>query len=292
VFVYSLYPLAFISVGGALPLMHRVYQRHGVSRFWVLPLISMIFSMLYMQIDMNRAWGGTMISTFNDDVLSVIQNLCDMFSSVALGWAYVFRFRVVVRAWVNMPSSSAPKWIAHLSWIVAIMPIIYPTVDIVGIIGIYDSWIGSECCGGTLVNDVYGAFNIAWAINEIIMEISFAVILVKWMHSVSKTRKRVFLLTAVALSVDSVGMLAGGIVSLFYSQLGTQIVYFFWLINVWVFMMSNEQVSRLIRSSKHRPFFGLQSSNPTNGSTGTRGEDAHATASKESISDPISTTEP
>ena len=79
------------------------------------------------------------------------------------------------------------------------------------------------------------------------MEFSFAYILLTRLTRVNRKLQIRFGITAAALSVDTLGMLAGGIVSFFYGQLGTQIVYSFWLVNVWVFLMMNEQVNRALR---------------------------------------------
>lgn len=80
-----------------------------------------------------------------------------------------------------------------------------------------------NCCSGHL----YDAFNIAWVINEMI---TFAYILVAGLSHVARRDKFKVVITAMALCIDTVGLLAGWIVSFFQGQLGTQLIYSFFLV--------------------------------------------------------------
>lgn len=247
-YVYTLYLAAFFSAGPAITLLWKNYQRRGLTSFFLLPLIAFISIIIYMVIDLNFAWSHPRISTDSDTYrrLSTVQFVVDAISGVALGWAYVLRLRIVINTSVQF--GEMPYWLGLLAWFTAVMPTIYPASDIVGIVVTWDESLAT-CCNGNLTTYLYGSFNVAFALNDLIMECALAYILFS-RTLIDRQRKRRLIVIAMALSLDSAGLLAGAIVTFFESQLGVQIVYSFWLVNVWVFMETNRVLGKTLEGKK------------------------------------------
>ena len=243
---YTLYMISFISIGPTISLLADNFRRHGHNRFFYMVSTNLFTSSFLMLISANIAWAHD-IDDYTLRVLHTIQYICDAIGAVALGGAYVLRIRVVVNA--RRATKEISRTADLATWLLAFMPIAYPTVSVIGIVSVWNSSL-ANCCDGHLSAYIFASFNTAWAINELIMEFYFAFILVQRIHYVSKKRRIKFICIATSLSVVSLGLLAGAIVSFFQAQLGTQIVFAFWLVNAWVFMAMNKQVSRAFCSDQ------------------------------------------
>lgn len=96
-YLYTLYVIAFISVGPSLTLLQNGFRKKGLNIFLILPSIQLFFTCLHMLIEMNLAWGSP-ISADSARKLSTALFVFDVICTLALGWAYVLRLRVVIYA--------------------------------------------------------------------------------------------------------------------------------------------------------------------------------------------------
>lgn len=247
-YVLTLYVASLFSAGPTVNLLYKNWKRRGVTLFFVLPLIALASIIAFMVIDLNLAFSHPEFPAHSDTskILVTVQALLDAISGVALGWAYVLRLRVVVNTSVYL--GELPYWVGLAVWVTAIMPTIYPASDIVSIVAQWTD-LASTCCGGHLTTYLYGSFNVAFALHDLIMEFSLAHILFSRTLIDPRRRKRL-LIVALSLSIVSAGLMAGAIVTFFNNTLGVQIIYAFWLVNVWVFMETNRILGKTLEGKK------------------------------------------
>lgn len=238
--VANLYFVALWSTGASFTLLIQAKDKR--SRFFWLPLIALVMANIFVWIDLNYSIQQIKYSDLN--ALTITQLVVDYFTSIALGWAYAFRLRLIVFSGVAT-GAIHPFW-AKFVLLFFIIPATYVACDILGIIVLYDSDLAAKA-DGEFQTYVFGAFNVALIMNDLFMHISFCYLLLTQLKTVNDVRRRRFIFISVLLACNSIGHLAGCVYNFFNSTVGTIWLYTFWVNNTLVFLLLNKTIASTLR---------------------------------------------
>eukprot|EP01126_Amoeba_proteus_P001373 TRINITY_DN10393_c0_g1_i1.p1 TRINITY_DN10393_c0_g1~~TRINITY_DN10393_c0_g1_i1.p1 ORF type:complete len:277 (-),score=34.23 TRINITY_DN10393_c0_g1_i1:388-1218(-) len=242
--VANFYLVALWSVSGSLYFLGEALRKGGaVNRFFVLPLVSMLCAVSFIFIDLNLLF----VTGLCDDVrrrLMVAEYALDTPSSIALDLAYFFRLRVVIDA--AKDTGSISPLLDKLSYLLLVVPLSWPACDILSIVSLYHDNLGNMA-GGKFAQYVIGAWNIALALNDLVMHFGFLIFILKLAATATVKMKRRLIVVAILLSSNSFGLMAGAIWNFFNAQVGTILIYSFWLNNTFVFLILNKTVGMALK---------------------------------------------
>eukprot|EP01126_Amoeba_proteus_P012222 TRINITY_DN15020_c0_g1_i2.p1 TRINITY_DN15020_c0_g1~~TRINITY_DN15020_c0_g1_i2.p1 ORF type:complete len:480 (-),score=66.30 TRINITY_DN15020_c0_g1_i2:283-1722(-) len=250
----NFYLISLWSVGGSLFVLGVMMKQPNwhVNPFFILPSITLVAATTFVIIDLNFLINRD-ISEKTARGLIVTQWCVDAISTICIELAYFWRLRVAVQVAIRV--HSIPFWVEYVLWVMLIPPLSYPICDIIAICALYSPTL-ANAANGKLVQIVTGVWAIIVALNDLFMHGGFIIMVLNMAmgkkDAAVQAHKRSLVVIAIILGINPLGYLIGGIVNLIEPspQIGTILIYSFWLNNVFVFLLLNLAISRLVLDRK------------------------------------------
>src|SRR3989338_5469052 len=243
--VVILYVVGLWSVGASCLLLAKKKDFYRSHHFF-LPLISLFCSTTFITIDLSiYIFPVTKQNTLEG--LITTQLVLDGITSMALGMTFFLRLKFMMDT-----AKKTSLFNAYAYWAVnifAIVPMLYWVVDVVGIVALYVPDFAARC-NGRVTQYAFGSGNIALSINDMGMHATFVYVLLSQMKSCASKLRNRLVLTTIFLSLNSMGLLTGAIWSFFNGQIGTVIVYVFWINNVFVYLILNVSIHQVFKKMR------------------------------------------
>lgn len=168
--------------------------------------------------------------------MTIVLYILDWIATVPIDVCYFLRLRILLLADLSFRKYQSVIKIVTLGFL--IIPVTWIVVDIIGILSIFSTSYNVAAAY------VFGIWNIGLAINEIIMHSFFVGVIIRHIRRrAAKDMVRLIFLS-IFVVLNSGILLAGGVVNIYNSQIGSTLAYSSWLVNVWVFLALNATVNK------------------------------------------------
>jgi len=244
-YIYTLYIFALLTVGASTQKLVHLASNSGkgwLNIFVILPLITLVTATVYIILDIERAFSHGL----TDDQLifvNITQYVLDFPSSVCLQVVLWVRLHILLKAESKLGSFTV---LSHVIKVLLFVPITWIIVDTLGIVVTFRTEYTQ------IAVDIFGFYNILTGVYDIILHSIFLYIFIYRVPSVRNNqkwkRKLTFLIVVVV--INSAGLAFGGIYSFFDGPSGYVIIYATWLNEVFVFLLLNDIVGTMLKSSK------------------------------------------
>jgi len=244
-YIYTLYIFAFFTWGASAQKLYKlVYttSKGFLNIFVILPLITLITATLYIILDLERAFSGG----FTDEqalMVSIAQYCLDFPSSVCLQLALWIRLHILLKAESKLGSFPI---LSQVVKILLFVPLTWCVCTIMGILGLFYKEYE------TISVDIVGLYNVLTGVYDILLHSIFLYLFLNRIPSVRnlKAWRRMLTSLVVIVSFNSVGLAFGGAYSFYDPLAGYVIIYATWLVEVFVFLLLNDVVGTMLKSSK------------------------------------------
>eukprot|EP01126_Amoeba_proteus_P065344 TRINITY_DN9279_c0_g1_i1.p1 TRINITY_DN9279_c0_g1~~TRINITY_DN9279_c0_g1_i1.p1 ORF type:complete len:279 (+),score=35.51 TRINITY_DN9279_c0_g1_i1:105-941(+) len=242
--IANFYLLSMWSVGGSLYFLVEIMKKSGVTnKFFLLPSISLICALAFIFIDLNLFF----ITDICDDLrngLEVTQYVLDSLTTISLELAYFFRLRVVINS-AKRTGAVSPV-LDYLSYLLLFVPATWVVCDILTIVALFNEDLKKKA-DGKFSQYIFGSWNLALAINDLIMHFGFMIFVLKLTSTATLKMRNKLILVATLLSFNSFGVMIGSIWNFINPDVGRVLIYSFWLSNTFVFLFLNKTVGNVTK---------------------------------------------